>query len=159
MSAKKRATWASEQRFAWWVISFLIMGSLIFLMQRFLTTELDHTIEQFLTAFIYIGFIGGFWWLAKRKKKHADEADTDEREQVISQKATLFGAAAAFVGVHIFCIIATIYFKQQQKEVVPIGMLGQLCVVSLVAWVGVRSIVILILHGRQSMAIAEGEMS
>jgi hypothetical protein len=42
---------------------------------------------------------------------------------------------------------------------VPTGMLGQLCVVSLVAWVGVRSIVILILHGRQSMAIDEGEMS
>ena len=135
---------SAEQKYSWYMIGCFALALIVF-------AGLIPLIG-IRAACGAIGLLGltGLAPLLFRRKRKSGEVTTDERDGMISLKATMVTGIVTFEVVLLFCMIPWFIYMLQDKEVVSINMLPLVVLVAGITFMVTRAIAILVLYGRSS---------
>ena len=132
-----------EQKYSWYVIGCFALALIVFAALIPLIG-----IRAACGAFSLLGLTGLAPLLFSRKRK-SGEVTTDERDGMISVKATMVAGIVTFEVVLFSCMIPWFICMLQDKEVISISTLPFVVLVAVFTFMVTRAIVILVLYGRE----------
>ena len=135
-----------EQKHAWCLLGLFAtafsISTLLILLVSVKLAPLGFAV--FFFAF-FLPFVGP-------RKRDPTEVDTDERDKMIAQKATLGGAMLSMAAFMLACLITFYSYKHQNKESISIEALSLIVHAgSMTFWIA-RSITVVVLYGREGNA-------
>ena len=133
-----------EQKDSWYVIGCFALALIVFAALIPLIG-----IRAACGAFGLLG-LTGLPALVFRQKRKSGEVTTDERDGMISLKATMIAGIVTFEVVLLSCMIPWFIYMLQDKEVISISMLPFVVLIEVFTFMVARAIVILVLYGRSS---------
>ena len=131
-----------EQKRAWFVLGVFAVTIVAFLVLLPILGA---------RAWGMLGFFGfaGFTPLISKKRPPGQVA-YDERDTSIAHKATEGGAISAYMATILICMTAWFVHQAQGAVTIEIHTLPVMVVVNTMVFMGVRSIVVLVLYGREN---------
>ena len=136
MSVEQKCAWLIVGCFALALVGFLVLVPLI-------------GVKAAVSAFGLFGF-GGLGPLLFRKKRMPAEVAMDERDRMIAEKATLGGGMSSYMVFILACMIPWFVYMFQGKKTISIHVLPLVVFCGGITFFVVRSVVILILYGREA---------
>lgn len=141
----------TEQKVAWFTLGFIaytwIMGQLLrsLLVPRFGDVAVPivggGSVVIFFASFLTI--------VVSARRKSADRVESDERDKMLSLRATFCGAMMSYLAVFLYCALTQWNLKDQGVETIPVQtathILNRLMAVVGLAFFATRSIAVLIL--------------
>lgn len=142
----------TEQKFAWFILGFFAYQKLIVTpLLRFLLIPRfgDDAVVVAVIGNMVLFFVIFLTILVSAKRKSGDQAETDERNKILSLTATFGGAMASYLAVFLFSAFTQWNLQRQGTESISVQtmrhILNSLMGVVGVTFFGIRSIAVLIL--------------
>ena len=133
---------SQEQKMAWLMVGTFAAGVVLFLVLI--------PVLGIPAAFSGFGLTGlGCGPLVFCRKRKPDVVPSDERDKMIGQKATLGGAMISYGTFLLACMATWTVYHAQDKELISVHALPLIAVAGVLAFFVSRSIVLLILYGRE----------
>ena len=132
-----------EQKMSWLMIWSFAAGLAAFAVLALVTGQ----VWPSLSGFSIIG-VSGFGPIIFRKPK-GDVVEVDERDKTIGRKATLAGAMISYEVFILTCMVTWIVYRARGEEIISVHTLPLIAGAGGIACFVSRSIVLLILYGRE----------
>ena len=143
----------AEQKVAWLTLGFF---AFILIMQpplRFLLVPRfgDAAVLIMVVGSMVLFLVSFFTIIVSTRRSSGDRVESDERDKILSLKATFSGAMMSYLAVFLFCAFTQWNLKQQGVESISVQtathILHLLMGVVGFSFFGARSITVLILYG------------
>ena len=134
---------SQEQKIAWLMVGAFVAGLILFaVLIPFVGIKVAPA------GFSVVGF-AGLGPLLFRKKRTADVIAVDERDKTIGQRATMVGGMISYEVFIFACMIPWCIYFAYGEEMISVNALPLIVGAGGVAFFASRSIVLLILYGRE----------